>query len=56
VNVTTVPEATVNKNGQTFAPKDKVGVSRYGLVTPPAFDAVCPKDGNQTQLGVLVAL
>jgi hypothetical protein len=46
MNVATVPEATVNKNGQTFAPKDKIRLSRYGLVAPPAFDCVCPKDGN----------
>jgi hypothetical protein len=55
MNVATVPETSVNKNGQTFAPKDKIRFSRYRLVTPPAFDAVCPKDGNQTQLGVFVA-
>jgi hypothetical protein len=55
MNAATVPETSVNKNGQTFAPKDKVRFSRYGLVTAPAFDPVCPKDGNQAQFGIFVA-
>jgi hypothetical protein len=55
MNVAAVPETSVNKNGQTFPPKDKVWLSRYCLVTSSAFDTVGSKDKNHTQLGGFVA-
>jgi len=55
MNAAAVPKATVNENGQTLPPKDEIRFSRYKLVTAPALDAVCPKNGNQAQFGVFVA-
>jgi len=51
-----VPETSINKNGKTFMPKDKVRLARKFQIPAPAGHSVRPKDGNQFEFGGFVSL
>jgi hypothetical protein len=50
-----MPETTVDKNGDSLVPEHEIRFTEDRLSAPPARYAVCPKEGNHPELGVLVA-
>jgi hypothetical protein len=50
-----MPKATVNKNSETLAVENEVGMAWDLLVTSPAFNAVATQDGRQPHLCALIS-
>jgi hypothetical protein len=52
---TAMPEAAIDKQGDTFFSKDEVGPARQRNVPPPAADPVRSQNRHKLQLGVFVS-
>ena len=50
-----VPKTTVHKNYNPLAPECEIRLTKKSLITPPAGDAVLPKDCNQPQFCFFVS-
>ncbi len=52
----TVPETAIHEKGQPAAPKKKIRLAEYILVSAPAGDVVQAKQPHQGKLRVLIAV